>query len=451
MVTPNTNQPTKTWTNPRWANTPEWARPIIQSLEQFLARPTFYNGVKVGDGTGPTKDAEGVTSQPTLADWNLTSKQVIENALAQVGTDLDGVYADLTQMQADITALETNPIDGTRITDNSIATPKLQANSITADKLAAINIGVGKWIASTSYQQGSSGWIIAADGTAEFNNITVRGPVTSPDFKTAPSGARVRMGTANTSADEIQFISAAGGIGSIRNPQINSYGSSLRLSAGGLIDIYGTISFGSIDMTAPGGGQINMNASGGVYANGWVVVHSGNVSSYAAPQGHTHYGETLQLAGVTSPYGTLNFNGGVMTLSSAGSLSVGGSLLTAHPTTTTVANCVIGTNGLISRFSSSQRWKANIADWAHGGSLFSLQARQFTSRLHDGDLGGTDDPELLRVGLVAEEAAAAHPKFATYEDDGVTPLSIDWNAITVALIEEVKRLRSEVDSLLAAP
>lgn len=183
-MTIQNGQPTRTWRNPRWATlTGPMAdlRPIFQSLEQFLARPTFYNGVELGDGTPPTQDEEGVPVTPVLRDWSQTSIQILEDALAAVGTDLDEVYTTLAGMEEDLLALETDPISFTRITDVSIETPMLAANAVTAAKLAALNIGVGKWIASTSYSAGSDGWIIAADGTAEFNDVIVRGEVYAAD------------------------------------------------------------------------------------------------------------------------------------------------------------------------------------------------------------------------------------------------------------------------------
>jgi hypothetical protein len=52
---------------------------------------------------------------------------------------------------------------------------KIATDAVTAAKLAAINLEVGKYIRSTSYTAGSSGWSINAGGDAEFNNVTVRG------------------------------------------------------------------------------------------------------------------------------------------------------------------------------------------------------------------------------------------------------------------------------------
>lgn len=165
------NDATATWRNPYWGSLSgdlAKLRPIFESLSNFLARPTFHNGVQLGDGTAPVD-----TSQPYTPITSTTIDDM-QAAVDGMGTSFAEIYADLAAMQVDLDALTTNPIDGTRITDGSISTPKLAANSVTATKLAAMNIGVGKWIASTSYIAGSSGWIISADGSAEFNNVTIR-------------------------------------------------------------------------------------------------------------------------------------------------------------------------------------------------------------------------------------------------------------------------------------
>lgn len=66
---------------------------------------------------------------------------------------------------------------GVDITANTVTANEIAANAITASELAALNMEVGKYIKSTSYSAGISGWAINADGTAEFGNITARGTI----------------------------------------------------------------------------------------------------------------------------------------------------------------------------------------------------------------------------------------------------------------------------------
>jgi len=72
----------------------------------------------------------------------------------------------------DITA---NTITAAQIAADTITAAQLAADSITASELSAINLAVGKYLRSTSYTPGSSGWSINADGTAEFQSVTARG------------------------------------------------------------------------------------------------------------------------------------------------------------------------------------------------------------------------------------------------------------------------------------
>jgi hypothetical protein len=71
--------------------------------------------------------------------------------------------------------MATGAVIAGKIAAGAVTTAKLDADAVTAGKLAAINLEVGKYIRSTSYTAGSSGWSINAGGDAEFNNVTVRG------------------------------------------------------------------------------------------------------------------------------------------------------------------------------------------------------------------------------------------------------------------------------------
>lgn len=184
------------WKNPRPNDfSPEGLRAIFKSIEDFLSDPTFDNGVAIGDGTLPTYDsATGVTTPAATTD-------VDADTFSGIDTDLTALQTDLDAAEADLTALEGRfPIQTVDIGDDQISTPKLQANSVTAAELAAINIAVGKWIASTSYSAGVSGWIIEADGSAEFNDVTVRGELAAGTLSgtlTVEDGGNIIVGESN--------------------------------------------------------------------------------------------------------------------------------------------------------------------------------------------------------------------------------------------------------------
>lgn len=477
--------------NPRWASTPEWARPVIQSLEQYLARPTFYNGIELGDGTPPTKNQDGVTTKPpTMRVDSGAQKPVI----GPVGT-LDIVDGAITTLKLDLQAVDNariavgaiqgdviaaGAITSTKVADGAIESPKITAgavttaklaaaavtaneiaanavtaskilageigtghltalavtsekiaaNAITAAKLAALSVEVGKWIRSSNYVSGSSGWAIDGNGNCEFNDVTVRGTILSPNFQTVSSGARVRMGSAWTAADEIQFLGSSGGIGSIRNGQYAlGWSTSMRLSAGGIIDLFydggnkaevtaaqgiklngPTTVIGALSATSVTATDMNINSS--------PVIHTGNVGSYAAPvNGSTGnfwycsdiYLNSIQQTGFISP--NVSYSG-----------------------------------NRLYQYISSRKYKKSILPLSATNDLLKLEPVTWLSRLTPDDLGGGDPPNTRIVGLIAEDAAAVSERFATYAADG-TPNGIHWPAITTFLIGEVKRLRADVNRI----
>jgi hypothetical protein len=59
----------------------------------------------------------------------------------------------------------------------NLAVDNAKISSMSVDKLLAGSLAVGQYVRSTSYVPATSGWAINSDGTAEFNNVTVRGSV----------------------------------------------------------------------------------------------------------------------------------------------------------------------------------------------------------------------------------------------------------------------------------
>ena len=54
-----------------------------------------------------------------------------------------------------------------------------------------------------------------------------------------------------------------------------------------------------------------------------------------------------------------------------------------------------------------------------------------------------------QIGYIAEEVAELNPKFATFCEPGGPPESINWNTITVFMVEEMKKLKDRVTQLEA--
>lgn len=70
-------------------------------------------------------------------------------------------------------------LNGQAIIANTITANEIAANTITADELVSNIVLVNNYISSNNYSANTAGWIISNTGSAEFNNVTVRGTVVS--------------------------------------------------------------------------------------------------------------------------------------------------------------------------------------------------------------------------------------------------------------------------------
>lgn len=68
---------------------------------------------------------------------------------------------------------------GILIPDGTVTAAKIVAGSITSNELTSDLVLVNNIIKSNNYIAGTTGWIIASNGSAEFSNVTVRGTIVS--------------------------------------------------------------------------------------------------------------------------------------------------------------------------------------------------------------------------------------------------------------------------------
>ena len=73
------------------------------------------------------------------------------------------------------------------------------------------------------------------------------------------------------------------------------------------------------------------------------------------------------------------------------------------------------------------------------GVVYELQPRSF--------LYNSDPASGRQIGYIAEEAASIHQRFAGYNEPGGAPVGIDYNCITVFLLEELRKLKERLDIL----
>ena len=81
---------------------------------------------------------------------------------------------------------------------------------------------------------------------------------------------------------------------------------------------------------------------------------------------------------------------------------------------------------------SSRRYKYDICDLDTGTSIYELQPKEFKYKLN-----GAPD-----IGFIAEDAFECNPAFVYLDNIKQIPEGIRWNAITVSLLLELKRLKT---------
>jgi hypothetical protein len=98
------------------------------------------------------------------------------------------------------------------------------------------------------------------------------------------------------------------------------------------------------------------------------------------------------------------------------------------------------TSGELTYNSSSRRYKNTIQPLSTNTSImYDLSPMTYMYN---------NDPEPgPQIGYIAEEVAELNPKFATYCEPGGPPESINWNTITVFMVEEMKKLKTRVTQL----
>ena len=105
------------------------------------------------------------------------------------------------------------------------------------------------------------------------------------------------------------------------------------------------------------------------------------------------------------------------------------------------ANVVVSSTGVLQRATSSARWKELIRPLELDTAfIYKLEPRTFDYK--DGGPKGVS-------GFIAESVFDVEPSAASVDAEGL-PDGINWNAIIVALVAEVKRLKARLDSADAA-
>lgn len=147
----------------------------------------------------------------------------------------------------------------------------------------------------------------------------------------------------------------------------------------------------------------------------------------------TTSGSFLNIGGLITGY--FGSSGGGNNVNINGTFSVG-----FLPTTGTGNPVYIDASGNMYENTSSSRFKENIEDVDFETSdVLNLEVKKY-NRI------GQEKPE---YSPIAEQASEVNKVFANYDEDGVTPRGLQENTIMYAMLEEIKKLRAEVNELKA--
>lgn len=193
-------------------------------------------------------------------------------------------------------------------------------------------------------------------------------------------------------------------------------------------------------------GSVSIRATDGTNFNQITLYPNGN--TYLSGVGALNLGGGLNLPGyITSTAADCSFKQVHPTSGKAISFGVGGSgtnrgiydennqrwLFAARDNSTNVAcDGWLTASGFTAR--SDRRLKENIEPVRYDLSYLGAYRYNFKR-----------DPKTKKVGLIAQEVQQIIPEAVTEDKDGT--LSLDYNAIVAALVEEVKDLKRRCDSL----
>jgi len=207
--------------------------------------------------------------------------------------------------------LQPNTLNGASIIARTITANLIAANTITANELAANIILVNNIIQSNNYSAGVSGWRISNTGSAEFNDVTVRGTVVSSSGTIGGFTIGTTTLTGGSGSDIIQI--STGGYNPSSNPD------ELVLAIGGNISSgfaapFAVNSSGLISAQSATIGPLSLSSSGfdtfgsGITNGALQLTSSGDMYIRSQPGGGSRYylqymlGEYFQVRQTDSTY-----------------------------------------------------------------------------------------------------------------------------------------------------
>ena len=136
----------------------------------------YRNVADVWTAAVPTTDLTGQITETQITDDAITTPKIAADAVVAEHVSAGAIEAE--HLAADsVTAgsIQAGAVSTSELAADAITADKIQADAVGADQLAAIAIDVTKYIKSSNYVAGQSGWAVDGAGNAEFGNVQVRG------------------------------------------------------------------------------------------------------------------------------------------------------------------------------------------------------------------------------------------------------------------------------------
>lgn len=159
--------------------------------------------------------------------------------------------------------LNPGTFNGNVINANTITADQIAANTITADELVSNIVLINNVIRSSNYAAGSAGWIISNTGSAEFNQVTVRGTIEA----TSGNIAGWTINTSNITGGSTILYS---------NGYINAAAGSF---TGTISAASGNIAGWTINSSNITGGSTTLNSNGTVVFGNTTIFSNGKITN----------------------------------------------------------------------------------------------------------------------------------------------------------------------------
>ena len=291
------------------------------------------------------------------------------------------------------------------------------------------NVGIGTTI-DAGYKLDVNGTVRTAN--LYFSTASARIFSGTTDFAINNSGNTVNMLLFNNSTGAATFASSVADWGMVVNNTVGTNGQGLLVSVSNPNTSYGSF-------------QVQHSGSGAAF----IVKGNGNVGiGTNSPSGKLHITAIDATSSNNSIYVENSASTVLLRIRNDGAFFTGtASSSPYNNTSTNLANLIVTSAGSLERSTaSSRRFKENITNWNDNGlnTILALNPVTFTYKAEY-----YKNPNLVMLGLIAEDVAEVSPYLADYENEDRTGKveNVRYATIVVPLIKAVQELSAQIEIL----